>query len=154
MDGQDVLARLAGVPITTWNYSAQDAAIVHMGPTAQDFYAAFGLGEDDRHIAALDANGVALAAVQELTTRDLDQQAQIETLSRQLSDLETRLTALESTAAAGGYAPQRAGAPVESGRWAFGVGTLLVGLVLGWDARHRWARRQAEVTVRPVLGTR
>ena len=34
-----------------------------MGPMAQDFHAIFGLGEDDTHIASLDASGVALAAV-------------------------------------------------------------------------------------------
>ena len=32
---------------------------------AQDFRAAFGLGEDDKHISAIDEGGVALAAVQE-----------------------------------------------------------------------------------------
>ena len=37
-----------------------------MGPTAQDFYAAFGLGEDERHISTVDADGVALAAIQGL----------------------------------------------------------------------------------------
>ncbi len=32
---------------------------------AQDFRAAFGLGEDEKHISTLDEGGVALAAVQE-----------------------------------------------------------------------------------------
>src|SRR5690606_15628030 len=46
VDGEDVLARLRRVPVTTWNYKSQDASIRHMGPMAQDFHAAFGLGED------------------------------------------------------------------------------------------------------------
>ena len=40
--------------------------MVHIGPTAQDFSRAFGLGEDNRHITTVDADGVALAAIQGL----------------------------------------------------------------------------------------
>ncbi len=49
-----------------------------MGPTAQDFYAAFGLGIDDKHIVTVDGNGVALAAIQGLYELVKDQQAEIE----------------------------------------------------------------------------
>ena len=49
-----------------WNHTAQDPSIGHMGPIARDFYGAFGLGEDDKHIATVDADGVALAAIQRL----------------------------------------------------------------------------------------
>ena len=59
VNGQAVLARLAEVPITTWNYETQDPTIRHMGPMAQDFHAAFGLGESERHIPTIDADGVA-----------------------------------------------------------------------------------------------
>ena len=39
----------------------------HLGPTAQDFFRLFGgLGEDERHISTVDADGVALAAAQGL----------------------------------------------------------------------------------------
>ena len=40
-----------------------------MGPTAQDFRAAFGLGDDDISIAVVDADGANLAAVQALARR-------------------------------------------------------------------------------------
>ena len=66
VNGQELLDQLAQVPITTWNYKGQDAAIRHIGPVAQDFYAAFGVGEDDTHISTLDPDGVALAASQAL----------------------------------------------------------------------------------------
>src|SRR5437899_1954254 len=66
LDGQEVLARLVQLPVSTWNYKAEESSIRHAGPVAQDFHAAFGFGQDDRHIAALDANGVALAAIQGL----------------------------------------------------------------------------------------
>ncbi len=40
-----------------------------VGPMAQDFYAAFRVGEDDRHITSLDEDGVALAAIKALHAR-------------------------------------------------------------------------------------
>jgi len=81
VDGADVLARLAEVPVTTWNYKGD--AVKHVGPMAQDFQAAFGVGEDERHIAPLDANGVALAAIQELYRQVQAQNARIEALERE-----------------------------------------------------------------------
>jgi hypothetical protein len=57
IDGEALLAKLAELPISTWNYKAQDASIRHMGPMAQDFHAAFGLGEDDKHIPNIDSEG-------------------------------------------------------------------------------------------------
>ena len=63
VDGEDLLARLSRVPVREWNYKAQDTAIRHMGPTAQDFRAAFGLGDFPLRINTIDADGVALAGV-------------------------------------------------------------------------------------------
>ena len=63
---QDVLQRLLAMPITTWNLMAQDPSIRHMGPMAQDFRAAFDLGETELGINTLDADGVAFAAIQGL----------------------------------------------------------------------------------------
>ena len=88
VDGEEVLARLAEVPVTTWNYRAENPSVRHMGPTAQDFYAAFGLGNSDRSIGTVDADGVALAAIQGLY-------AENQALKAQVTDLEARLTALE-----------------------------------------------------------
>jgi trimeric autotransporter adhesin len=65
VDTQAVLDALAELPITTWRYHAEDGTR-HMGPMAQDFYAAFGLGADETSISTVDADGVALAAVQGL----------------------------------------------------------------------------------------
>ena len=66
VDEEALLRRLAGVPIERWSYKAQGSSIVHMGPSAQDFSRAFGLGEDNRHITTIDSDGVALAAIQGL----------------------------------------------------------------------------------------
>jgi hypothetical protein len=96
VDSDDVLERLAAVPITTWNYKADSPAVRHIGPMAQDFSAAFGVGPDDRHIAPLDANGVALAAIQALNQRIEEQDTQIADLQRENAALESRLAALEA----------------------------------------------------------
>lgn len=77
VDGQALLANLAALPIATWNYKAQPDSIRHMGPTAQDFSAAFGLGEDERHISTVDAQGVALAAIQALYKQVQELQEQV-----------------------------------------------------------------------------
>ncbi len=69
LDGAEVLAKLAAMPIREWNYKAQEAAIRHVGPTAQDFHAAFGLGEDPLRISTLDTDGIALRAIQALESR-------------------------------------------------------------------------------------
>jgi hypothetical protein len=95
VDGQEVLARLADVPITSWNYKNQNPSIRHIGPMAQDFYAAFGVGQDDTHISTLDADGVALAALQRLYELVQEQEARIAALQRQNADLEARLAVLE-----------------------------------------------------------
>lgn len=99
VDGSEVLERLTEIPITTWNYKADAPEVRHMGPMAQDFYAAFELGQDDRHIAPLDTNGVALAAIQTLYQTVQEQDAEIARLQQENGDLETRLTALEALVA-------------------------------------------------------
>jgi len=131
VDGQQVLARLAEVPITAWNYKAEDSSVRHMGPTAQDFYAAFGLGQDDRHIAALDSSGVALAAIQGLYQQVQQLQADNAALKAENAALETRLAAVEAAIASSGKAPR----PLQAGLVP-GAGVLLVGLVLGFLVRR------------------
>jgi alpha-tubulin suppressor-like RCC1 family protein len=69
VDVEAVLAKVAGLPLTTWHYTNDAAATPHLGPMAQDFHAAFGLGGDDKTITTVDADGVALAAIQGLHHR-------------------------------------------------------------------------------------
>ena len=97
VEGREVLDRLAAVPIRTWNFKKDKAVVRHMGPVAQDFHAAFGLSRDPQHITPLDANGVALAAIQELDKSLKSKESEIETLQRQNAALEERLAALERT---------------------------------------------------------
>ena len=89
VDARAVVEKLAQIPISTWNYKTQDAAIRHIGPMAQDFAAAFGVGEDDTHITTIDADGVSLAAIQGLyqIVQEKDQRiAQLESEVAQLKN--------------------------------------------------------------------
>ena len=83
------------VPVSTWNYITQDPSIRHMGPTAQDFAAAFGLGESDVMINSVDIDGVNMAGVKALDARTLIQQQRIETLENENAELRARLDRLE-----------------------------------------------------------
>jgi hypothetical protein len=58
-----------------------------MGPTAQDFNAAFGLGDFPLRINTIDADGVALAGVNALEARTRALQDEVETLRRRLDAL-------------------------------------------------------------------
>jgi hypothetical protein len=72
IDTQQILEKLACLPIQDWNYKADPASVRHIGPTSQDFRAAFGLnGDDDIYISAVDAQGIALAAIQGLNEKRL-----------------------------------------------------------------------------------
>ena len=85
VDTAAILQRVARLPIETWQYKGESTR--HIGPMAQDFTAAFGTGPDDRHISLIDANGVALAAIQALAQR-------IEAQERELAELRATIEAL------------------------------------------------------------
>ena len=68
IDASEVLDKVTALPITRWSYKA-DVGVTHLGPMAQDFYAAFDIGMDDKHISMVDADGVALAAIQGLNEK-------------------------------------------------------------------------------------
>ena len=98
---------------------------------SQDLYAAFGLGDSEASITTVDADGVALAAIQGLYTLSQEQAARIDALKEQnasltqrLDDLDARVTALED------------GAPLERGSESLlssatpGGWLLLVGLLV------------------------
>lgn len=52
------------VPAFTWRYSGGGDESLHMGAMAQDFFNAFGLGEDRSMIGTSDMDGVLMGAVQ------------------------------------------------------------------------------------------
>ena len=98
LDARTVLAKVAALPILRWSYT-NDLAVRHIGPMAQDFHAAFDVGTDDKHIAMVDADGVALAGIQGLHELVQAKARQIERLQRQNQTLEERLAVIERTLA-------------------------------------------------------
>ncbi|MBD2354972.1 tail fiber domain-containing protein [Tolypothrix sp. FACHB-123] len=91
VDVHDILKGIVDLPITTWKYKNQDETIRHIGPMAQDFAATFNCGESDRFINAVDANGVALAAIQALYQLIQQKDSQIRELQIQLLQLQQQV---------------------------------------------------------------
>jgi hypothetical protein len=100
VDADEVLAKVTALPITRWKYKA-DPSSEHMGPVAQDFRAAFGLGCDDKSIAVVDSDGVALAAIQGLNKKvDHKSDELLEMVKRQQEQIEVlkaEIAALKGT---------------------------------------------------------
>jgi len=97
VDPRSVLEKVVAMPLSEWNYKS-DPSVRHLGPMAQDFHAAFGVGPDDRHIATVDADGVALAAIQGLNRKIEDElaekSAEIAELKRTVAELKQTLETL------------------------------------------------------------
>jgi hypothetical protein len=94
VNAREVLAQVANLPMTQWNYKTDGKAVQHLGPMAQDFQAAFGLnGADDKHISVVDEGGVALAAIQGLNQK---LEAIVKAKDAKIGELEQRLARLEN----------------------------------------------------------
>jgi hypothetical protein len=109
-DGKDILQRLVAMPLFSWNFKGADPTIRSLGPTAQDFYGAFALGRNDKSIANVNLEGVALAAVQGLNAK-VDEQTTllqsrleravqtIQDQQREIAELSERVQKAETLAA-------------------------------------------------------
>ncbi len=97
IDPQEVLARVARLPISEWSFKL-DTATRHIGPMAQDFHAAFNVGADDKHIATVDEEGVALAAIQGLNQKLNEKDAEIQELKQRLEKLEQLMNGRKGSA--------------------------------------------------------
>jgi hypothetical protein len=96
LDGEDVLRKLARMPVDTWSFIGEPGSR-HAGPTAQDFHAAFGLGTDDTMIGYTDINGINMRAIQalEARTRELaEKSAEIDVLKARLDELARAIVEL------------------------------------------------------------
>ncbi len=94
VDSREVLAKVAALPITEWQYKTQSGAR-HIGPMAQDFRDAFSLGHDEKHITTVDADGIALAAIQGLNGLMKEKDAELDRLKDENQALSERLAAIE-----------------------------------------------------------
>ncbi|QSQ21207.1 tail fiber domain-containing protein [Pyxidicoccus parkwayensis] len=99
IDGEAVLAKVARMPVQSWRYKEEGQDVRHLGPVAQDFRAAFGLGTDDKSIGLLDIDGVNMAAIQALERRTQElraKTAEVDALKAELAELKQGLSRLES----------------------------------------------------------
>jgi hypothetical protein len=99
LDDAAVLAKVAALPVSEWSYTSE-RGVRHVGPMAQDFYAAFGVGEDDRHITSIDEDGVALAAIKALHAENMQLRAKDVKTDADLIEMRERLDSLRSRDAA------------------------------------------------------
>ena len=103
IDAGAVLARVLELPLTRWRYLASPAEGAHLGPVAEDFHAAFGLGADGHAISTVDASGVALAAIQGMDRKLVDARdalaAENAGLRAELDALRERLAQIEAALA-------------------------------------------------------
>lgn len=102
VDTDAVLAEVLGLDVSWWSYK-DSPAVKHVGPMAQDFHAAFGVGASNKGISTLDSSGVALASIQALAKRNAAQAAELEALRAEVAELKQandamgeRLVSLES----------------------------------------------------------
>jgi hypothetical protein len=95
VDGRAVLEALAALPIQSWNLLTQDPAIRHVGPTAQEFHAAFPYGSNERTINSVDADGVAFAAIQALYRVIREQEGEVAAQQTELAAQQARIAELE-----------------------------------------------------------
>ena len=93
VDAEVILESLMRMPVTTWNMRGDQTRTTHIGPVAQDFRAAFGMGESDTTINTADAQGVAFAAIKGLNAK---LEAENARLRDELGDIQARLARLET----------------------------------------------------------
>jgi len=87
-----MLAKVVAMPVYHWQpKDGPKREVEHLGPMAQDFIAAFGLGDDDKSIGFQDAEGVALAAIQGLNTKVEEQQREIIELRRIVLEMRSTI---------------------------------------------------------------
>ncbi|MCH7526104.1 MAG: tail fiber domain-containing protein [Planctomycetes bacterium] len=103
VDGGAILARLSTLPIPIWNYKSEASTVRHIGPMAQDFYAAFHLGHSNTTIGTIDSDGIALSAIKALyefakdkDARIASQTERIHALQRDNAAINARLKAIEA----------------------------------------------------------
>ncbi|MGV6860140.1 MAG: tail fiber domain-containing protein [Putridiphycobacter sp.] len=101
----DYLSQLDSIDVYRWNYKSQANSIQHIGPMAQDFYAAFNIGSDSTYINSGDFDGVNLVLLKGLNEKIevIDNQKdelnklnqELELLKKQRQELEEKLKFIE-----------------------------------------------------------
>ncbi len=92
LNGNDLLQKIAQLPVQKWKYKGSEE--YHIGPVAEDFYALFGLGTDDKGISTVDPSGIALAAIKELTIQNEEMKQMIKNQNEQIVQLRLAIESI------------------------------------------------------------
>lgn len=95
LDPSAILAAVRDLPLFRWRYKNDPAQVRHIGPMAEDVYAAFAVGRDDKHLSPADSVGVALAAVQGVDSQVTALRSTVDRLTAENHELRQRLAAIE-----------------------------------------------------------
>jgi hypothetical protein len=92
VNSEAMLAKVVAMPVYRWQpKDGPNREVEHLGPMAQDFMAAFGLGDNDKSIGFQDAEGVALAAIQGLNAKVEQQRREIIELRRIVLEMRSTM---------------------------------------------------------------
>jgi hypothetical protein len=114
VEPQQVLDGVQSLEVSTWEYEGEDgdgAGVQHVGPMAEEFHREFDLGSSDEHINSVNADGIALAAIQGLADRLDDREERIDELEAENEELRDRLATLEEHVGVGAGDDSAAGEP-------------------------------------------
>ena len=85
LNSNDLLQKISQLSIQKWKYKGTNE--YHIGPVAEDFYALFGLGADNKGISTVDPAGISLAAIKELIKENEEMKQMIKNQNEQIVQL-------------------------------------------------------------------
>ena len=88
IDHNDILERIARMPVEKWQYISEKTKSKHIGPYAQDFKTLFGLGDSDTTISTIDADGVLFSGIKGLYNRVKSLEICVDELSSSIKQLQ------------------------------------------------------------------
>jgi hypothetical protein len=97
VEPREALAGVESMEVATWEYESEDGAgTTHIGPMAEEFHDAFDVGSSDEHINSINADGVALAAIQGLSTELDETREELAEARDELAEKDKRIAELEA----------------------------------------------------------
>ena len=95
LNGQEILSKIAQLPVMRWNYIGEAPTVTHIGPIAQDFHQLFKVGNDSLSISTIDPAGISLLGIQELIKENNTLKELVEKLIGENKDIESRFSQLK-----------------------------------------------------------
>ena len=83
LDASTILAKLVALDIQQWTYKTRPD-VKHVGPVAEEFYEAFGLGQGDQNISTIDADGIMMLAIQALHKENVELKKRLDKLENEV----------------------------------------------------------------------